>query len=185
MAHNKKISVVIPARDEAECLPAVLAELPHDLIHEIIVVDGHSTDRTAEVVSKLGYKVVPQEGMGYGMAVETGLKYTSGDYVTFLDADGSYDPAALPLLSGLLDKGYDVAFCSRYLPESGSDDDTWIRLLGNWIFTMMMRILFGVRLTDSLFLYMMAKKKYFLCLRWNPNILNGVLNSPLKFIRWV
>ncbi|MGE0631965.1 MAG: glycosyltransferase family 2 protein [Pseudobdellovibrionaceae bacterium] len=170
---QKKISVIIPARNEAECLPAVLAELPKDIIHEIIVVDGHSSDGTADVVRKLGYKCVPQVGMGYGMAVETGLKHVSGDYVTFLDADGSYDPAALPILSALLDKGNDVAFCSRYLPESGSDDDTWIRSLGNWGFTLMMRVLFGVRLTDSLFLYMMAKRDVF-----------GQFEMESKYFEW-
>ena len=75
---HHRISVIIPARNEAESLPAMLDELPKDLIHEIIVVDGHSTDGTPSIVNRLGYRVVTQEGMGYGMAVRTGLAHPLG-----------------------------------------------------------------------------------------------------------
>ena len=75
MSNEKKISVIIPARNESGSLPSMLAELPQDLLHEIIVVDGNSTDGTAELVRDLGFKVIVQEGKGYGMAVATGTPY--------------------------------------------------------------------------------------------------------------
>ena len=162
MSQTKKISVVIPAKNEEGCLPQMLAELPKDLIYEIIVVDGHSTDNTVKVVKDMGFTCITQEGKGYGMAVSTGLKHATGEYVTFIDADGSYDPAALPImLKGIEEEGFDAVFCSRYLPESGSDDDTFIRLIGNKFFTWMLRFVHGVRLSDSLFLYMLTKRSVF------------------------
>jgi len=67
LEQEKKITVIIPAKNEKESLPSVLEEIPKDFIHEIIVIDGHSNDGTPEIVAELGYKVIPQEGKGYGM----------------------------------------------------------------------------------------------------------------------
>ncbi len=156
-----RISVLVPARDERESLPAMLEELPKDLIHEIIVVDGHSNDGTPQLVRKLGYRVITQQGRGYGMAVISGLRAAGGDLVTFMDADGSFDPKELPRLLELIEQGYDIVFCSRYLPGAGSDDDTFIRKLGNKIFTVLLRTMFGVRLSDALFFYALGKKAVF------------------------
>jgi len=152
-----RVSVAIPARNEAESIPAMLAELSGYAVHEILVVDGHSTDGTPDIVRELGHKVIAQRGRGYGMGVISGIQSVDGDAVTFMDADGSYDPEALSRMAGLMEAGYDAVFCSRYLPESGSDDDTPIRLLGNWFFTRLARWMFGVRLTDILFFYALIK----------------------------
>jgi glycosyltransferase involved in cell wall biosynthesis len=162
MPEHRKITAIVPARNEVECLPGMLAELPREILHEILVVDGHSTDGTPGVISKLGYTVIPQEGAGYGMGVATGIRQATGEYLTFLDADGSYDPKALYALQRTLEEGgYDVVFCSRYLPDSGSDDDTLVRYIGNKIFTWLLRTLHGVRITDSLFLYVLARRGVF------------------------
>lgn len=161
MSTEKKISVIIPAKNEAECIGAVLDELPKELIHEIIVVDGHSTDGTLDVVRERGVTVYVQESRGYGEAVSTGLRHATGEYVTFLDADGSYDPSALHELLVRLEQGYDAVFCSRYLPESGSDDDTIIRFIGNKFFTLLLRQLHGVKISDSLFLYVLTRRSVF------------------------
>ena len=113
MPEPDTLTVIIPAKDEAETIGHVLKELPRDLIDEIIVVDGHSTDDTVDVVRRAGVRVITQEGKGYGNGVRTGLKHATGRYVTFLDADGSYDPAALKVLLDRIREGYDVVF-SRY-----------------------------------------------------------------------
>ncbi len=139
----------------------MLDELPKDLIDEIIVVDGHSSDGTPEHVRSLGYTAVTQEGRGYGMGVISGIHAADGDLLTFMDADGSYDPEALTRMKQTIEQGYDIVFCSRYRKESGSDDDTMIRWLGNKTFTFLLRILFGVRLTDSLFFYALGRKDMF------------------------
>lgn len=156
-----RISIVILARNERESLPKVLAELPADQVHEIVVVDGHSTDGTAELVRRLGHGVVTQEGRGYGLGVVSGIKAASGEFLTFMDADGSYDPGALPRMLELVEQGNDIVFCSRYLPGAGSDDDTIVRSVGNWLFTFLLRAMFGVRLSDALFFYALGRKELF------------------------
>src|SRR3954463_9581212 len=89
-----KVSVVIPALNEAENLPHVLPRLPAGL-HEVIVVDGHSTDGTIEVARRLrpDVRVVMQTGKGKGNALTAGFAAATGDIFVTLDADGSTDAA--------------------------------------------------------------------------------------------
>jgi glycosyltransferase involved in cell wall biosynthesis len=164
VTEEHKISLIIPARDEADCLPDVLNELPFDILHEVIVVDGNSTDGTPDVVNAMNLpkvKVIPQLGGGFGMGIRTGIKHATGDLITIFDADGSFDPAGLPTMLERIKSGYDMVYCSRYMPESGSDDDTFIRLMGNTIFTFLMRFMFRVQLSDSLYYYCMGKKEIY------------------------
>lgn len=180
MDTEKRISIIIPAKNESESLPEMLAEIPKDLVHEIIVVDGHSTDGTEDVVKKLGHRVVQQDGDGYGMAVNTGLNMATGELITFMDADGSYDPMALRPLMREIDQGYDVVFCSRYLPEAGSDDDTAIRYMGNKLFTWLLRKLHGVQITDALFLYILAKKEIFANINMTSKSFDWCIEFPVR-----
>ena len=151
-----------------------------DLLHEVIVVDGHSTDGTPELVRSLGHKVVVQNGNGYGRAVQSGLEQATGEYLTFFDADGSYNPEALTRLSAELEKGFDVVYCSRYLPNSGSDDDTPIRLLGNKIFTGAMRYLHGVQLSDALFLYPLIRREVLKKIVMNSTGFDWCIEFPIR-----
>ena len=157
-----RITVLIPARNEAACLPEVLREIPADLVHEILVVDGHSTDGTPDIVRSLNLpkvRLVTQQGRGFGMGIITGVRAATGNLITIYDGDGSYDPGGLSLMLAQIKNGYDFVYCSRYRPESGSDDDTLIRLVGNAIFTFLLRVMFRVQLTDALFYYCMGKKE--------------------------
>jgi glycosyltransferase involved in cell wall biosynthesis len=184
MSGPLRISVIIPARNERESLPAVLSELPRDRLHEILVVDGHSTDGTPEVVRAAGVKVVTQKGRGYGAGVVTGMKTAQGDLMTFMDADGSYDPEAIFRMQSLIEnEGYDIVFCSRYRPESGSDDDTIIRLTGNMIFTALLRLMFGVKLSDALFFYALAKREVYQSIEWKSSDFALCVEIPIKVHR--
>jgi glycosyltransferase involved in cell wall biosynthesis len=89
--------VVIPCRDEAPALPALLGRLPDG--YRAVVVDNGSRDGTAEVARGLGATVVDEPRPGYGAAVHAGLEAATADYVAVMDGDGSMDPADLaPLL---------------------------------------------------------------------------------------
>jgi len=181
MAERLRVSVVIPARNERDSLPDVLKELSTRPLHEVLVVDGHSTDGTPDIVRAAGCRVVTQQGRGYGAGVMTGMKLADGDLVTFMDADGSYDPEAIPRMQALIEnEGYDIVFCSRYLPESGSDDDTFIRLTGNKIFTTLMRVMFGVRLSDALFFYALARKEIYTSIKWQCTDFALCVEIPIK-----
>lgn len=89
-----KVSIIIPAKNEAKNLPHVLPYLP-TWVHEVILVDGHSSDDTVEVAKALCTKIqiVQQKGRGKGAALRTGFAVATGDIIVMLDADGSMNPA--------------------------------------------------------------------------------------------
>ena len=95
-----KTTLIIPTLNEAESIKKVLDQIPKGEIDEILVIDGYSTDGTADLVKKLGYPVIFQEGKGFGRAITTGIKYAKGDVVVILNADNSHDPKDIPLQIG-------------------------------------------------------------------------------------
>jgi glycosyltransferase involved in cell wall biosynthesis len=154
MLRDATVSVVIPAMNEAENLRVVLPMVP-DWVHEVILVDGRSTDGTADVAREVrpGIRIVNQTGRGKGDALRTGFAAATGEIVVMLDADGSTDPGEIPaFVSALLD-GADFAKGSRFLKGGGTSDMTFERKLGNMGFVLMVRTLFGGRYTDLCYGY--------------------------------
>lgn len=149
-----RISVVIPALDEEQNLPSVLAGI-QDWVHEILLVDGYSADRTVEVArqQRPDIRVVMQEGRGKGAALRSGFAAATGDIIVTLDADGSTDPAEIPVFVGALLSGADFAKGSRFLQGGGTADMPLYRKLGNWGFVVMVRLLFGGSYTDLCYGY--------------------------------
>ena len=180
---NNNLTVIIPTLNEVECIGRVLEELAGTCADEILVIDGHSTDGTAELVKKLGFKVIMQDGKGYGNAVATGLRRAKGDIIIPMDADGSYDPRDIEKLLKGIENGSDVVFASRYLPQSGSDDDTIIRFVGNKFFTFLLKTIHGVQISDSLFLYVAAKKEVFQALNLQSQGFEYCIEFPIKVQR--
>ena len=153
------VSVVIATLNEADNIASVLNEIPKEIVNEIIVIDGHSVDGTAAIVRKLGYKVIMQEGKGYGQAFSQGIKEAKGDIIVLMDGDGSHNPKDIPLLIEKIREGYDFALGSRYTLTSKSEDDTLIRYLGNKIFTFLTNKIHKMGVSDSLFLFAAFKKE--------------------------
>ena len=90
--------LILPCRDEARALPALLAQVPPEFA--VIVVDNGSTDGTAEVARSLGATVVEESVPGYGAAVHAGVLAATRDYLAVMDGDGSFDPRELvPMLA--------------------------------------------------------------------------------------
>lgn len=94
------IDVILPCLDEADALPGVLRALPDGF--RALVVDNGSRDGTPEIAASLGARVLHEPRKGYGAAVHTGLEGATSDIVAFIDADGSLDQRALPVMVGLL-----------------------------------------------------------------------------------
>jgi glycosyltransferase involved in cell wall biosynthesis len=128
---NPRLSIIIPARNEARNLEKVLPELPD--VYEVILVDGHSVDGTVETARRVmpGIRIVHQTRRGKGNALACGFAEATGDIIVMFDADGSADPAEIPLYIEALTGGADFAKGSRFLNGGGSEDITRLRSAGN------------------------------------------------------
>lgn len=154
-AESPRVSVVVPARNEAANLPHVIAEIGAE-VDEIIVVDGHSTDGTAELAPRLDPRVrlVRQRGRGKGDALAHGFAAATGDILVMLDADCSADPREIPrFLQALTEDGADFAKGTRNHPHGGSADITPLRSLGNRALTAQVNLLFGTAYSDLCYGY--------------------------------
>ncbi|WP_381800204.1 glycosyltransferase family 2 protein [Streptomyces niveus] len=148
------VSVVIPAMNEAENLPYVFKTLP-DWIHEVVLVDGNSTDATVRVARELwpDVKVVRQRGRGKGDALISGFAACTGDIIVMVDADGSADGHEIVSYVSALVSGADFAKGSRFANGGGTDDMTLIRKLGNHVLCSVVNAKFGARYTDLCYGY--------------------------------
>jgi glycosyltransferase involved in cell wall biosynthesis len=144
-----RVSVVIPTLNEAENLPHVFPRLPEGL-HEVILVDGNSTDGTIEVARRLrpDVHVVKQSGKGKGNALAAGFAAATGDIFVMLDADGSTDAAEIPRFVAALCNGADFVKGSRFAQGGASSDITVTRRIGNWGLNTLVNRLYGTSYTD-------------------------------------
>ncbi len=132
----KKISVIIPAKNEEETIGAVLDDLNQTVAQmpnyetELICVDDHCTDATATIARSFGARVVENKGKaGKGMALRAGFEAADGEILVMLDADYSHRAEELPrMLEGLTD-GVGLVIGSRVV--GGSEEYTHVRALGN------------------------------------------------------
>ena len=94
-----RVSVIIPTHNEAQAIGRVLADLPANLVTEVIVVDSNSMDGTPDLARKMGARVILEPRRGYGCACLTGFANTQDpDVVVFLDGDYSDRPSELPII---------------------------------------------------------------------------------------
>ena len=151
---SPRVSVVIPARNEARNLPWVLGRLPGGL-HEVILVDGGSVDGTVEAARRHrpDVVVVEQTRRGKGNALACGFAACTGDVIVMLDADGSAHPGEIPAFVRALTAGADFAKGSRYLAGGGSSDLTQLRSLGNGFLNFLTNRLYGTAYTDLCYGY--------------------------------
>ncbi len=142
-------SVVIPALNEQESIGSVLAAVPYPFVNEVIVVDGGSSDGTAEVAQAAGAQVVVEVQRGYGRACSRGMNQAHGDILVFLDADGADDPAQLPdLIKPIQENQAEMVLGSRLLGEIAAGAMPWHQRFGNWLAAGLIRQLYGLPVTD-------------------------------------
>ncbi len=147
---SPKISVIIPAYNEEESIPRVLSDLPKDRLHQIIVVDNHSTDRTSEVARENGATVVYEKRRGYGQACLSGMAALDNpDIVVFLDGDYSDFPEEIDLLLEPILKGEaDFTVGSRMILDESRKALLPQARYGNQLAVFLIRLFFGFRFTD-------------------------------------
>ena len=121
----KELTLVIPAKNEAECLPEVLNELKNFDCKKIIIIP--KTDiNTQNAVKNLDCKIIMQNDDGFGSALIQGIKEVETNFLCIFNADGSFDPKYLKNMFDELSNNYDFVFNSRYENNGGSKDDTFL-----------------------------------------------------------
>ena len=145
-----RVSVIIPTHNEAHAIGRVLADIPADLVTEIIVVDSNSNDGTPEIAGRAGARVVSERRRGYGQACLTGVACASSpDVVVFLDGDYSDRPAELPLLLAPISEGHaDITLGSRLAGPRMPGALPWHAAFGNRLAAGLISLLFQQRITD-------------------------------------
>jgi len=152
-----ELTLLIPAKNEAESLPIVLDELKkYNYKIEIIL---HVTDLdTIQAIKEYDVNIIYQENSGYGDALIQGIKQCKTKYFCIFNADGSFNPSEInQMFKTLQSKKLDFIFASRYQANSGSEDDTIITLVGNYIFTYIGKIFFKLTISDILYTFIVGK----------------------------
>ena len=155
----KNITLVIPAKNEKESLPQVLNELKK-FDYNIMVVLHKSDIETIESIKNYDVKIAFQKNFGYGDALITGIKETNTELFCIFNADGSFKPEEIEIMYKKLNyENYDIIFGSRYSKNGASDDDTFVTLVGNYIFSIIGKLFFKLNINDILYTFVLGKTK--------------------------
>jgi glycosyltransferase involved in cell wall biosynthesis len=144
-----RVSVVIPTLNEEPNVSWVLERLP-DVVDEVVLVDGRSTDDTVAAARAVrpDIRVVLETTPGKGAALRAGFAAARGEYVVMIDADGSMDPAEILRFIEALRSGCDLVKGSRFTPGGGTSDMSRIRRLGNGALRGAVNLLYRTNFTD-------------------------------------
>ena len=148
MYREQKITVIIPCLNEEQGIEKVLTRMPK-FVDEVIVVDNGSTDRTSEVASEYGARVIQEEMRGYGRAYKTGFASAAGDIIITLDGDHSYPPDAISyLLEAFFHLEVDFLNASRF-PVRDRSAMSLKHKCGNLVLSLAMSVLYLRWVRDS------------------------------------
>ena len=151
------LTLIIPAKNERESLPKVLDELEKFEFKTNIILE--SSDKfTIEAIKNYNCNIIYQDSKGYGDALNKGIETVKTDFFCIFNADGSFNPKEIDLMmSKIKNNKCDFVFGTRYEKNCGSDDDTLITFIGNYIFTFLGKFFFKLEITDILYTFIMAR----------------------------
>jgi len=147
-----KTTVIIPTKNEELSIEKIIRKCKQ-YADELLVVDGHSTDKTREVAKALGVRVILDHGKGKGDGIRVGIQEAKGDIIVFIDADGSHDPDDIPkMVKPIQEDKADLVIGSR--GKGGSDElhgdvEKLLRMIGSDIILIGINKRWKVNLTDS------------------------------------
>lgn len=178
----EKISVIIPAKDEAAAIAEVLAGIKEKLPSaEILVIDDASSDNTAAICRQCNIKVIQHPyPKGNGAAIKTGARHASGNILIFMDADGQHDNNDLPRLLEKFHEGYDMVIGARNRKSQAN----LFRAIANRFYNSFASWMTGFKIKDltSGYRIVQAKKfKEFLALL--PNSFSYPTTITMAFLR--
>jgi len=174
------LTLIIPAKNEKESLPKVLDELGKFNLKRNIILEA-SDKLTIEAIKTYDCKIIYQDSKGYGDALKKGIETVKTEFFCIFNADGSFDPKELDLMiNKLKEDKYDFVFASRYEKDCGSEDDTFITLIGNYFFTFLGKIFFRLEITDILYTFVMARTSCAKNLRLAAKDFSFCVELPIK-----
>lgn len=180
MSHD--ISIILPAKNEAESLQKLLPELrqqfPDD---EIIVVDDGSTDATVDICNQSDVKVISHVySIGNGAAIKTGARNATGNILVFMDADGQHTPDDIQRLIEKINAGFDMAVGARQMDTHAS----FTRRVGNTIYNKLASWMTGYQIEDLTSGFRAARSRHFRkFLYLLPNKFSYPTTSTMAFFR--
>ena len=176
----KNLTIVIPAKNEAESLPTVLDQVVNKDF-EIFVVLEKTDSETIKSIENKNCKIIYQTKKGFGNALIEGISQTKTDYFCIFNADGSMEINEIDvMLKKISNNNYDLIFASRYEKGAKSDDDTFITLIGNKIFTLIGKIFFSLPITDILYTFVLGKTNKVNKLNLTQNDFRFCVELPIK-----
>ncbi len=148
-----KVTLLVPTLNEIVGMRQVMPRIKREWADQVLVVDGNSTDGTAEYAHQMGYDVIVQKAKGIRHAYIEAMPLAKGDMVITFSPDGNCVPELIPQLVARMTEGYDMVIASRYYGGLKSEDDDAITAFGNWTFTKLINVLHGGRYTDAMGIY--------------------------------
>jgi len=175
----KKLTLVIPAKNEEYSLPKVLEEIKNINCEKLIILSKSDTE-TIRSIKNYKCKVLKQKNNGYGNAIIEGINRVRTNYLCIFNADGSFDPKYLKSMFKKTTIKKKFIFASRYMDNGGSEDDSFLTFFGNKIFTFLGKILFRLKISDILFTYVMGETSKFKRLRLINSDFRICVEIPIK-----
>tara|TARA_B100001964_G_scaffold183984_1_gene203747 strand:+ start:791 stop:1495 length:705 start_codon:yes stop_codon:yes gene_type:complete len=184
---NMKVSIAVFALNEIDGMKVIMPQIKREWYDQLIIVDGNSTDGTIEYAKEHGYDIFIQKEKGSAAAFLEVMERVIGDIVIIISPDGNSIPEMILPLIEKMKEGYDVVIVSRYLDGAKSYDDDIVTAFGNRMFTRLVSLLFGTKVTDSLVMYRAFKRQIVgeldintKCVSWGTQLLTRAIKRNLK-----
>ncbi len=153
----ENLTLVIPAKNEKESLPLVLDELKEFNVNITVVLEKTDLE-TINSIKNYNIKILYQMNRGYGDAIIEGINSVETKFFCIFNADGSFNPLELKsMLQQINSDNCDFVFGTRYEKGCSSEDDTWVTYVGNFMFTLLGRIFFKLKVSDILYTFVLGK----------------------------
>ena len=157
----QNLTLIIPTKKEVESLPTFLKEIENYNCKKLIVLEKEDIETKKILEEFNNINILEQKNNGYGNALIEGINNVQTDFCCIINADGSMDPKYLEEMIKLCENK-DLIFASRYQkPGGGSDDDNFVTIIGNAIFTFLGNFLFKLKISDILYTYILGRTSSF------------------------
>ena len=175
----QNLTLIIPAKHEGDSLPKVLEEIKNYNCQVLVILESSDTE-TINATKNYNCKIIYQTKNGYGNALIEGMNNVQTEYLCIFNADGSFDPKYLKQMLNTCQNNLDFIFASRYMENGGSDDDTILTKLGNFIFTKIGNIFFSINISDILYTFLLGKTNSFKKLNLTSKDFCLCVEMPIK-----